>query len=336
MKDSLPTVPRTPFQRVVLLFTSLFTAVILFRSVIHWACWYVIIRPGRDQESFLLLGNSLYEWADIGRMLLRILGVLSVLFAVAVGVLFLFQRCTLKAYLCSIVLFFAVPLTVIYLAMVLFDPDAASGGVEAMIQIPYRRERWLLFLVCGVLGAVRECVKKHGAEDSGIEEEKRQKQKRKLDPQEILLLSFTVVSVILNVCIFTVNWMYSYLLLAAGRQTSLLFGKGIQEWMSLAGRLRMVHFGVCFAFAVVFGAWFLIRGFSLRFYLFGSLLFYLVSVWICYVMNTVLDPGAMTNAVDNLLWIPMRPMRWLIIVLFGVLGWLRPRVRKSSSGSRSV
>lgn len=313
---------KCPFtEKTVLICALAVTVLLLGRSVIHWGCWYLILRVGKNGEDVYFLGHNYYDWAQIGQKIQSFLPILYGLFAVVMGGMFVSGKISPKGYVYGLLAFVLIPLTAVYLFMVLFDPDGATGGLEALISIPYRKERWLLSLACGGVGLFIWRKRKY-PETKGIPACWR-------DPDLKLVVVFAAIALLLRTAVFASDWIPWYLILKAGKDTvySKVFGFTMADWLTISGRLQMVLCAVSVLLTVLFGTAMLIRRFSVKTYLAGLLLFYLIQVWFCYILNVTLDPGGMTNAVDHLLHLPLRYQRWGIAGVFvickSVLAFMR-------------
>lgn len=293
--------------KVVLICSFVITILLLGMEVIHWGCWYLILRMGRNCEEFYILGQNYYGWAEIGKGIQSMIPVIYMLFPVIMGCVFVAGKASPGEYVYGHMAFFLIPVTVAYLFMVLFDPAGVTGGIETLIAIPFRKERWFISLLFGGVGACIWKRRNYAKTEGGCRIWR--------DAQLKLVFVFAFAAILLNVAVFVSDWIPSYLILAAGEDALYhkTFGLTMTEWNLVSGKLQLLQCVVSILFTVLFGIVMIVKGFHVKKYFFGIILFYMMQVWVSYFLNTALDPQGMTNAVDHLLHIPLRYLRWGIV-----------------------
>lgn len=324
-------------KKIVLVCSLAVTAMLLGMALINWMCWYLVIRMGKSSETFYILGKNYYDWAKIGKDIQRLISTVCVLFTVIMGCLFVGKSITLKEYLSGLLIFFLLPLTVIYVFMVLLDTNGMSGGIETLIALPYRKERWAFSLVCITLGI---CIgKKHTRTSSSKKECLKEYYLTFFHDSDMKqVFVFTVVAIFIDVMIFAADWIPTYLIMGTGKSVSYhkILGLKMTDWISVSGTLRILHGVISIIFVTLFGIVMLRKSFLVKKYLFGIGLYFILQVWLSYFLNTVIDWQGMTSAVEHLIQVPFRYMRWGIVGFFTICGLIRQKKNQEYSGKSKI
>ncbi len=260
-------------------------------------CWKFIILAGKDYETFQVFGKSLSSWKEVLKSLSVLLSVISFLFVLVLGILFVGRLCSIKTYIMGTVLFYFLQAAVVYFLVVFLAPRGMAGGIDILFQISWRPIRWLCSLLFGIVGFFRTKDYKF---------DKRNKKSIALHKTPLcIMIVFSFIEMAVAVLMFI---MYNAVI--------------ITFYMQMA----LAVLGVLFV--IVYGVYYIKNLFPLTEFLAAMICFFMSHVWLTWLLQIVFDLKLKTFALDRLLYTPFYYVRLGLIVVFIFWGFIFKNIKK--------
>ncbi len=282
---------------VVLCFMAAAAFVHLVIFGIESLCWKFIILLGKDYETFQVFGKSLPGWKDVLKSLSVVLFAISLLFVFVLGILFVGRLCSIKTYIMGTILFYFSQAAVVYFLVVFLHPRGMVGGIDILLQIPWRPVRWLCSLLFGIVGFFRT---------KDYEFDKKNKKSIALHKIPLCIMAvFSFIEMVFSVVMFI---MYKAVTITFYMQMAL----------AVLGIL----------FVIVYGLYYMKNLFPLTEFLAAVICFFMSHVWLTWLLQIVFDPKSKTFALDRLLYTPFHYVRLGLIMVFVFLGFIFKNTKK--------